>query len=136
MEVSQRTYDLLLLESVFVHKPVKEILDELVERHITENTKLVYDQRSKSVFDQTMRVEDINATMGTKTRGQKKQKSQKLPLHKNIKDQEKIANLYKKGVAIRKISREVGIPEGTIRRYIKKLIAEGALKPRSKVAST
>ena len=154
IEVSQRTYDLLSLESVFIHKPIREILDELVESHITNNTRLVYDQRTKLVSDQTaiktpiiskpMRVEKAEVAEYKITPPKvKKPKELKIPeklgvaegkkrLSTDFEAQARIRVLYNEGMSVSKIAREIGIAPSTIRSWMDKKFESGELARRGK----
>jgi hypothetical protein len=153
IEVSQRTYDLLSLESVFIHKPIREILDELVESYITNNTRLVYDQRTKLVSDQTaiktpiiskpVKVEKaaVTAYKASKPAQVKKgevveYKTSQPPrvkkLGSDLEAQARIKELYDKGISVNQIAREIGIAPSTIRSWMDKQFESGEMVRRGK----
>jgi hypothetical protein len=126
IEIYQRTYDLLRIEEVLDHRNIRDILAIIVEANISKEAKAALQKR---------RITDIPEEATEDIRIIKSQEQDRyianVPLRENLGAQAEIIRLYKEGMPIRQMDKQVGYTESAIRRFLNKKIDQGELKKRA-----
>jgi DNA-binding NarL/FixJ family response regulator len=112
IEVSQETFDLLQLEAIRVHEPIRKILDDMVDRHISPEVK-----RASLTLSQSVEIPKVKEPISQSV---KEPMSQKIYLSKNPEAQAKVLKLHKEGLPNTEIGKRLGYGESAIRRFLKK----------------
>jgi DNA-binding NarL/FixJ family response regulator len=126
IEIYQRTYDLLRLEEIFSkgQKNMKDIVADSIERTISDYAKRSLDFVTED--QATTRPKDIRTIDQQTTKSIDKEPSSqeihlsKIHLSKNPAAQAAVLKLHGKGLSNTQIGKQLGYPESTVRRFLKR----------------
>jgi DNA-binding NarL/FixJ family response regulator len=144
IEISQHTFELLQLESIRLHKSIKDILDDLVDKHIcpevvkaslvlSQSVEKPMSHRTKEpikLVEQIEPIKPIEPVKPIKMLEPSGQIQTKTLLQDNLEAQAEILRLYNKGMAVRQICKQVGYAESTVRDFVNRKIRAGEWKRR------
>jgi len=138
IEIDQRAYDALQVESIREHRTSREIATEAIIGYVSKDAITFIDRMTVGPIDQPTTIKDVEPEtieevcipVKTKSKSKSESKDKKPSLRNDPIAQDEIYKLYKSKMSIRKIADQIGRPASTVRDFINTQIKAGDLDRR------